>query len=81
MVVIGGYDHTVANVDIWHDPWPQGIAIFDLSDMAWKERYDPSAAKYQTPRGIKDWYAQNGRFPKEWDEPFVQRLFNATGMS
>ena len=78
MAVIGGWD-TTGNTSSWYDPWAQGIGIFDLTEMAWKDHYDPSAGSYRTPQGLKDWYSQNGRYPSEWDDPTVQGWFTGIG--
>jgi hypothetical protein len=81
MAVIGGFDNTVTSVNLtgWRDPWPQGIGIFDLSDMEWKDYYDPSAAAYTTPKAVKDWYKQNGQYPSQWDDVAVQGWFTSKG--
>jgi len=81
MAVVGGYDSTVNNVTSWRDPWPQGIGIFDLTDMNWKDHYDPSAEPYRSPDAVKDWYARNGRFPSQWNNKTVQGWFTNIGMS
>jgi hypothetical protein len=75
MAVIGGFDNTGVNLTEWKDPWAQGIGIFDLSDMRWKDRYDPSAAAYTTPVAIKNWYNQNGQYPSRWDDSVVKGWF------
>lgn len=81
MAVIGGADNSLANWSKWRDPWLQGIGIFDLTDMEWKDHYDPSAASYTTPQAMKGWYEQNGRYPSAWDDPVVQGWFTGTGDS
>lgn len=76
MAVIGG-------IDLWppngttrnsEDPWTNGINIFDLSAMRWKDTYDPNDAPYQSPSAVRDWYTKNGPYPA-WDSPAVESLF------
>ena len=84
MAVIGGLDATVGNItdiSLWQDPWPQGIGIFDLSNMEWKDHYDPEAGPYRTPEAVKDWYRQNGRYPSQWNVSAVEGWFTRTGTS
>lgn len=38
------------------DPYPQGLGIFDMAELQWKDSYDADAAAYQTPQVIKKWY-------------------------
>lgn len=78
MVVTGGVDPTARDgpTESSRDPWTNGINIFDLSAMRWKDAYDPNDAPYQTPSVIRDWYTENGPYPS-WDYPAVQSLFIA----
>ena len=57
------------------DPWPQGLGIFDLTAMEWKEEYNPAAALYVTPDAVKAYYQQNGRGPASWTNDVVQAWF------
>jgi hypothetical protein len=81
MAVIGGSANAVTSVNAtgWRDPWSQGIGIFDLSDMEWKDHYDPSAAAYTTPKAVNDWYKQNGQYPSKWDDVVVEGWFTNKG--
>jgi hypothetical protein len=81
MAVVGGYDSTINNFTSWRDPWPQGIGIFDLTDMEWKDHYDPPAEPYRSPDAVKDGYARNGPFPSQWNNDTVQGWFTNIGMS
>ena len=60
------------------DPWPQGLGIFDLTAMEWKEGYDPAAAPYVTPDAVKAYYQRNGRGPASWSNGVVQAWFTGT---
>ena len=52
MIVIGG-----GNVD-YRDPDPltQGLGVFDMTDLRWSSSYNSSAAPYNTPTLVKNWY-------------------------
>jgi len=39
------------------DPAPQGLLIFDMTAMQWKDSYDANAAAYESPEVIKGWYS------------------------
>ena len=49
---IGGFagDWTAA------DPAPQGLLLFDMATMTWKDSYDANAAAYEQAEVIKSWY-------------------------
>ena len=57
------------------DPWPQGIGIFDLSAMEWREEYNPSADSYVTPDVVKASLRANGPYPFTWSNPTVESWF------
>ncbi len=61
------------------DPWPQGIGIFDMTAMEWKEGYDADAAPYMTPDVVKAYYQQNGRNPASWTNDIVRTWFTHPG--
>ena len=52
---IGGYDN------VWddQDPAPQGLLLFDMTEMRWKDSYDAEAPQYARPEKIEEWY-RNG---------------------
>ena len=60
------------------DPWPQGLGIFDLTAMEWKEGYDSAASPYVTPDAVKAYYQRNGRGPASWSNGVVQAWFTET---
>ncbi|KAK4125179.1 hypothetical protein N657DRAFT_570082 [Parathielavia appendiculata] len=39
------------------DPAPQGLLLFDMTELMWKDSYDPNAAAYERPADIKTWYS------------------------
>ena len=56
MIVIGGFD--VAN--IWSpDPWVEGVAVFDMTALLWKEKFEASAEPYVAPEIVKQFYNQS----------------------
>lgn len=58
MIVVGGME-TIAGSpehDNTKDIFPQGLGIFDLTRLAWKDEYDAAAADYDSPDIVKSWY-------------------------
>ena len=78
MVSIGGVIGAAQQEPTVADIWPLGLGVFDLTEMAWKDNYDPSVSAYETPATVKNWYRQNGLYPKSWDSPGVEALFRNT---
>lgn len=70
-----GLDDTWSSIP---DPWDQGIGIFDLSELQWKESYDASAEPYVTPANIKEWYKSNAKYPS-WNDPLIEQWFTEGG--
>ena len=57
MLSVGGFNPLDINEGIMSiDPIPQGLQIFDLTEMTWGSKYDANAAPYATPQVIKAWY-------------------------
>ena len=71
MIVVGGQIKTVADYEANNglnyirslDPWDQGLGVFDIVDMEWKQGFDASPGPYATPQTVKDVYSQNARYP------------------
>ena len=61
MLVVGGMDLTVdgRSSNRWEttDPWPQGLGIFDMHDLEWKDSYNADAPPYKAPDKVREWYA------------------------
>lgn len=57
------------------DPWTNGIGVFDMTEMTWKDGYDAAARDYESPTVVKDWYAGGGLGLVEWSSEEVERLF------
>lgn len=59
MITVGGINRSVGqSVKFFanKDPFPQGIGIFDMTELKWTDNYNPSAAAYQTPDAVQAWY-------------------------
>lgn len=64
MIIIGGVDPTndtafTGSADTGAepiDPWPEGIAIFDMTALKFKDSYESNAKQYETPELIKLFY-------------------------
>ena len=54
MIVVGGQD-----ISRWEttDKWAQGLGIFDMNSLQWKDSYDADAGAYESPGIVRDWYA------------------------
>ncbi|KAK8174173.1 hypothetical protein IWX90DRAFT_428951 [Phyllosticta citrichinensis] len=79
MVVVGGVDFSLGIPGDWKDPdpWDNGLGVFDLNDLEWKTSYNASAAAYETPQVVKDWYNRGGAANVSWDSDGVQSLFSS----
>ena len=77
MLTIGGYTaESDANLGTMsNDTFLQGLGIFDLTEMQWKDKYDADAPPYESPDVVKAWYRANGTATQDWDDPDVQKLF------
>jgi Kelch motif len=83
MIVTGGLNPASANQSELinsRDIWTQGIGVFDLTAMQWKDNYDTNAQPYMTPDAVKSWYAANGPYPSVWDDPAVEDFFTQSSI-
>jgi Kelch motif len=80
MVVVGGMVPELEYNLEPRDPWPQGLGIFDLTEMQWRNDYDVNADAYETPRMVKDGIAKEGTYPKKWDSPELARWLTVNRM-
>ncbi|KAK5165294.1 uncharacterized protein LTR77_009392 [Saxophila tyrrhenica] len=74
MIVVGG-EIITANSNVTKDPWPVGVGVFDLSDMKWRDSYDPSASEYVTPQAVRTHLKSSGRYPSSWSDDTVKSWF------
>jgi len=56
MLSIGGLDPTRNGQWNTTDPWPQSLGIFDMTEMEWRDTYDPDAVAYASPNIVQQWY-------------------------
>jgi hypothetical protein len=78
MVVVGGKQPWLSDSNQVPDIWTQGIGIFDLSAMEWKDQYDAAAPPYVTPDVVKAWYNEHGQYPATWSNATVEVWFTGT---
>ena len=79
MISVGGYTFADNSAFLIPDVWRQGLGVFDMTEMVWKDSYDTNAAPYITPQMIKEDYEQNGRLPPDgFDDPSVESWFVKT---
>ncbi|KAK3504040.1 hypothetical protein B0T13DRAFT_523020 [Neurospora crassa] len=75
MLVVGGLGK---NWSFWdQDPFPQGLGIFDLTDLAWSKdgKYDANAEDYRTPTLVEEWYQDKNLSALSWSSDEVKRMF------
>ncbi|KAK2052192.1 hypothetical protein LY76DRAFT_527169, partial [Colletotrichum caudatum] len=78
MIVVGGSDQK-ENPE-GKDPFPQGLGIFDVTDLQWKGGYDARAAEYDSPAVIKSWYSAGNLASVSYD-PEVKALLQSAPAS
>ena len=62
MIIVGGFDYTYDSIlpSIWNeDPWTNGIAVFDMTTLQWKESFEASADPYVSPDMVKQFYNES----------------------
>lgn len=81
MMVMGGLYPSGDNYRE-RDTRTQGINIFDMTEMRWKNSYDAGAEAYKTPEVVKSYYRANGGHPINWTSDAVKALFyKKTGLT
>ncbi|GKT64881.1 kelch repeat protein [Colletotrichum tofieldiae] len=78
MITVGGRNTLQDRPD--KDPFPQGLGIFDITELQWKDEYDSQAAKYDSPEIIKTWYKAGNLAKVSYDakvEAFLKSSPNA----
>jgi hypothetical protein len=71
---IGGTDKSRTDPD----PAPQGLLLFDMTTLQWKDSYDANAAAYERASDLKTWYSNGSLDKVEWSSDEVRKLFAAT---
>jgi hypothetical protein len=77
MISIGGGPGNPPAED-FNDPWTNGMQIFDMTDLVWTESYNSSAAAYEPPSSVTQYYAANSRYPSSWIDPKLADIFRQT---
>ncbi|EGO54068.1 hypothetical protein NEUTE1DRAFT_103541 [Neurospora tetrasperma FGSC 2508] len=75
MLVVGGLGKNWSTWD--EDPFPQGLGIFDLTDLVWSKdgNYDADAEDYRTPKFVEEWYQDKNLSALSWSSDEVKRMF------
>ncbi|KAF4838027.1 Kelch repeat-containing protein [Colletotrichum tropicale] len=77
MLSIGGLA-SLESGEAWtvQDPWPNGMGIFDMTEMRWKDDYNADAAKYESPSVVQQWYSDGGQNNVSWTTEDLKTLFS-----
>ncbi|KAL9126010.1 MAG: hypothetical protein Q9217_004874 [Psora testacea] len=75
MLSIGGVDSRGFGRQSAPDYLPKGLAIFDLTEMKWKDSYNAGAPPYKSPQVVKTWYDKNSIEAIRWHFPEVKSYF------
>ena len=61
MILVGGFNYTNSIHPRYDtpDPWTQQLAVFDMTALQWKDKYEASADPYVTPERVKLLYANS----------------------
>ncbi|KAK1847130.1 kelch repeat protein [Colletotrichum chrysophilum] len=74
MISVGGTDGRAWPSSLTEkDPWPQGIGIFDMTEMRWSDQYNAKADAYESPEVVQNWYSQGNQV--DWSSDEVEALF------
>lgn len=47
------------------DPWTQGIGVFDMTNLVWRDSYNASARPYTVPTIVKQYYDKKYVIPSK----------------
>ena len=78
LLSVGGQD--ISQTDPWSTPddakHPQGIGVFDLNALEWKDGYSVDAKRYKRPDIVEKVYQQSGSggTPDKWTDPALEAL-------
>ena len=78
LLSIGGQD--ISQNDPWSTPddakHPQGIGVFDLNALQWKDGYSVDAKRYRRPDIVEKLYQQSGSggLPDKWTDSALEAL-------
>jgi hypothetical protein len=77
MISVGGTDGWLGFPDslMDADPWPRGMALFDLNAAQWTDTYDPALGPYRGPQEVRDWYDGGGLDSVTWNTEKMMEMF------
>ncbi|EFQ27055.1 kelch repeat protein [Colletotrichum graminicola] len=86
MVTFGGVDRMRWNDNSTNffrdpDPFPQGVGVFDLTDLKWKDEYDADASSYDSPEAIKAWYNEGNIASVQYSDAVARLMSSGTSGS
>ncbi|KAK2000051.1 kelch repeat protein [Colletotrichum falcatum] len=86
MVTVGGvnrmrWDDNSTDFFRDPDPLPQGVGVFDLTDLKWKDEYDAGASSYDSPAVIKTWYNEGNLASVQYSEGVEELMKSGTSGS
>lgn len=75
MLAVGGLNQKENDQDLV----PQGLSIFDMTDLTWKREghYDADAEPYTSPRVVQEWYQDRNLSSMSWASDEVKNMFLA----
>ncbi|TLD28231.1 hypothetical protein PspLS_03259 [Pyricularia sp. CBS 133598] len=51
------------------------VSVLDMTEMQWKDEYDPEMPAYEPPLMVKQWYAEGGLDKVNWEDDKTRKLF------
>ena len=76
MISVGSTNPSGGGLGLTADPWNDGIGVFDMTALRWSDSYDATAAEYESPDVVKQYYSSNYTTPK-WSNPTLAAVFGA----
>lgn len=75
MISVGGrLVNTQTTLGFEQDPWTSAIGVFDMTELAWKDGYEPEAAAYEMPDLVRQYYSSSYEEPS-WADPALASVF------
>jgi hypothetical protein len=74
--ILGGFNYRNTSIDYLDvDPLMQGIGIFDMSMLTWKDAYDAQASAYEQPQAVAAWYTTANSDSVDWVSDDLRSFF------
>jgi len=76
MISVGGVDgeNRTYTAPTTADPWTYGIGILDMTELEWRDSYNPDTAAYDSPKVVKEWYEAGYLQSMNWDNEELRQL-------